>query len=189
MKTSVYRFFGITLVFLLVSASVMAQDSAQNKSYSLQPGDILEVTVWKEPDLQREVLVAPDGGISFPLVGQVDTTGMSIKQLNTIVKDKIAKYIPDPIVTVSIKQMLGNRIYVLGKVYKSGEFVVVQNVDVLQALSMAGGLNPFADRSDIQILRRGDKGQTSTTFSYDAVEKGDLSKNIILSAGDVILVP
>lgn len=184
MKSSVYRFLSIALACLLAPVSVMAQ----SQGYNLQPGDILEISVWKEPDLQREVLVAPDGGISFPLVGNVNTSGLSIQKLNTIVTEKISKYIPDPVVTVSIKQMLGNRIYVLGKVNKPGEFVVVRNVDILQALSMAGGLNPFADRSGIQLLRRDDDGQTLKTFSYDAVKKGDLSKNIILTAGDVILV-
>jgi polysaccharide export outer membrane protein len=162
---------------------------AAEGTYTLQPGDVLEISVWKEMDLQRDVLVRPDGGISFPLVGNIDTTGMSIEQMTKEVTARIEKYIPDPVVTVSLKQMIGNRIYILGKVNKPGVYPVVRNVDVLQALSMAGGMNPFADGDKIQILRRNGEKQISIPFDYDAVEDGDLAQNIVLQPGDVVLVP
>lgn len=186
MKKSTLRFAGfIVFLSLLVVASAVSAES-----YKLQPGDILEVSVWKEPDLERDVLVTPDGTIAFPLVGGVDASKMSVEQLSSEIASKLEKYIPDPVVTVSLKQMLGNRIYILGKVNKPGEFVINRNVDILQALSMAGGLNPFADGDAIQVLRRlGDGKQTSTQFSFSAVEKGDLDQNRILLPGDVILVP
>lgn len=171
-------------------AILVLAGSATADSYKLQPGDILEVSVWKEPDLERDVLVTPDGTIAFPLVGGVDAGKMSVEQLSNEIASKLEKYIPDPVVTVSLKQMLGNRIYILGKVNKPGEFVINRNVDILQALSMAGGLNPFADGDAIQVLRRHQDGnQTATGFSYSAVEKGDLKQNRILLPGDVILVP
>ena len=102
----------------------------------------------------------------------------------------LKKYIPDPVVTVSLKQMLGNRIYILGKVNKPGEFVINRNVDILQALSMAGGLNPLL----MAMLSRCSGATRMETrlpprFSYSAVEKGDLKQNRILLPGDVILVP
>ena len=173
----------VFLVVLIYTGSTAAE------SYKLQPGDILEVSVWKEPDLERDVLVTPDGTISFPLVGGVDASKMSVEELSSEIASKLEKFIPEPVVTVSLKQMLGNRIYVLGKVNKPGEYVVNRNVDVLQALSMAGGLNPFADGGEIQVLRRQDGEQTSMRFSYSAVEEGDLQQNRILLPGDVILVP
>ncbi|MCB1763154.1 MAG: polysaccharide biosynthesis/export family protein [Gammaproteobacteria bacterium] len=159
------------------------------ESYKLQPGDILQISVWKEPDLERDVLVTPDGTISFPLVGSVDAGKLSIEELSGAIAAKLEKFIPEPVVTVSLKQMLGNRIYVLGKVNKPGEFVVNRNVDVLQALSMAGGLNPFADGDAIQVLRRQNGKQSTMGFSYSAVEKGNLEQNRLLFPGDVILVP
>ena len=174
---------------ILLLAVLLCAGPAAGETYKLQPGDILEVSVWKEPDLERDVLVTPDGTIAFPLVGGVDASKMSVEQLSREIASKLEKYIPDPVVTVSLKQMLGNRIYVLGKVNKPGEFVINRNVDVLQALSMAGGFNPFADSDDIQVLRRQDGKQTSMPFSYSAVEKGDLAQNRILLPGDVILVP
>ena len=171
-------------VLVFVAGIVPADDV-----YRLQPGDVLEVSVWKEPDLQREVLVRPDGGLSFPLVGNIDANGQSIQGLNEEISSRLSKFIPDPVVTVSLKQMLGNRIYVMGKVNKPGEFLVNRNVDVLQALSMAGGLNPFAETGKIQVLRRRKGVQSSIPFSYQAVEKGDLAQNIVLQPGDIILVP
>ncbi len=178
----------LLLVGLGFSTLALTVVAAENV-YTLQPGDVLEISVWKEADLQRDVLVRPDGGISFPLVGNIDTTGMSIEQLTSEVSKRIEKYIADPVVTVSLKQMMGNRIYILGKVNKPGVYPVVRNVDVLQALSMAGGMNPFADGNKIQVLRRTDGRQRSIPFDYDAVEGGNLAQNIVLQPGDIVLVP
>ncbi len=174
---------GLCLVFL--SSSVLARDG-----YSLQPGDILDISVWKEPDLQREVLVRPDGGISFPLVGNIKAKNSTVQDVNKAIATRLAKYIPDPVVTVSLKQMLGNRVYVVGKVLKPGEFLINRNVDVMQALSMAGGLNPFAAGDEIMILRRTNGVQKSIPFRYRGVVEGkDLAQNIVLKPGDVVVVP
>jgi polysaccharide biosynthesis/export protein len=175
----------IGLCLILLSSNVLARGG-----YSLQPGDILEVSVWKEPDLQREVLVRPDGGISFPLVGNIRARNSSVQQVNKEITTRLAKFIPDPVVTVSLKQMLGNRVYVVGKVLKPGEFLVNRNVDVMQALSMAGGLNPFAAGNEIMILRRVNGAQKSIPFRYDSVVDGkNLAQNIVLRPGDVVVVP
>lgn len=181
------RFYiaAIGLCLALLSSGVLAVDG-----YSLQPGDILEISVWKEPDLQREVLVRPDGGISFPLVGNIKARNSSIMDVNKEITARLQKFIPDPVVTVSLKQMLGNRVYVVGKVLKPGEFVINRNVDVMQALSMAGGLNPFAAGDEIMILRRVNGVQKSIPFRYDGVVEGkDLAQNIVLKPGDVVVVP
>jgi polysaccharide export outer membrane protein len=182
----------IVLAMLAIGLSVssVAVATPAPEGYTLQPGDILEISVWKEPDLQREVLVRPDGGISFPLVGDVDTTGLTVKGLAAVIKKRISTYIPDPVVTASLKQMMGNRIYVIGKVNKPGEFPIIRNVDVMQALSMAGGINPFGQGDEITILRREGGVQQSIPFDYDDVESGrDLEQNIILRPGDVVVVP
>lgn len=175
----------ICLGLVFMSPGVFAGDS-----YSLQPGDILEISVWKEPDLQREVLVRPDGGISFPLVGNIKAKNSSVQDVNKEITTRLSKYIPDPVVTVSLKQMLGNRVYVVGKVLKPGEFLINRNIDVMQALSMAGGLNPFADGDEIMILRRINGVQKSIPFHYGSVVDGkDLTQNIVLWPGDVVVVP
>ncbi len=175
----------ICLCVVLLPNTVLADGK-----YLLQPGDILEISVWKEPDLQREVLVQPDGAISFPLVGSITVKDRTIQDVNKALAARLEKFIPDPVVTVNLKQMLGNRIYVVGKVLKPGEFPTNRNVDVMQALGMAGGLNPFADGDEILILRRINGVQKSIPFNYDTVVEGkDLTQNILLEPGDVVVVP
>jgi polysaccharide biosynthesis/export protein len=160
------------------------------EAYLIEPGDVLEISVWREEDLQKAVIVRPDGGLSFPLVGNVQASGKSIEQLQTEVADKLKKYIPDPAVSVAVQQLSGNKVYVIGKVNKPGEFVVTRNVDVVQALSMAAGMTPYAAANKIRILRRDGGRQIAIPFAYGDVEKGEkLEQNIVLRAGDVVVVP
>jgi len=158
--------------------------------YTVKPGDVLAVAVWKEPDLQGPVLVRPDGTFSFPLAGQIDARGRSVLELQQMLTDKLKKYISDPVVTVSISEVKGNKVYVLGQVNKPGEFIVNPRVDVMQALSMAGGTTAYAALGDIVILRRTESGQQSLPFHYADVARGrNLQQNIMLQAGDVVVVP
>ena len=176
----------LTLLFSM-NASAVGDDVA---GYGIQPGDVLEISVWREPDLQREVLVRPDGGLSFPLVGDLQATGKNISTLTAEVTEKLGKFIPDPEVSISVKQITGNRIYVLGRVNRPGEFAVMRPVSVIQALSMAGGLTPYAERDDIMVLRGAGETQQSMPFDYEAVERGEsLDQNILLQPGDVVVVP
>ena len=164
-----------------------AQDPA---GYTVKAGDLLSVSVWKEPDLQREALVRPDGSFSFPLVGEVDARGKTVADLTKIVSQRLGKYISDPVVTVSVQEIKGNKIYVIGQVNKPGEFVVNPSVDVMQALSMAGGTTPFAALGDIVSLRRTTAGQQALPFKYNDVARGrNLQQNIDLQSGDVVVVP
>ncbi|HWK51370.1 MAG TPA: polysaccharide biosynthesis/export family protein, partial [Steroidobacter sp.] len=133
---------------------------AQQASYVVKPGDTLEISVWKEPDLQRQVLVRPDGAFSFPLVGEVDARGKTIGDLNKLVAERLAKYISGAVVTVSVQEIRGNKIFVLGQVNKPGEFIVNPSVNIMQALSMAGGMTPFAASNDIIVLRGQGEKQT-----------------------------
>ena len=160
------------------------------ESYTVKPGDVLQIQVWKEPDLQGPVLVRPDGSFSFPLAGQMDARGRTVGELQQLVTEKLKKYISDPVVTVSISEVKGNKVYVLGQVNKPGEFIVNPRVDVMQALSMAGGTTAYAALGDITILRRTDSGQQSLPFHYADVARGrNLQQNIMLQAGDVVVVP
>ncbi len=123
----------------------------------IQPGDVLQVSVWKEQDLQAEVLVRPDGAFSFPLAGDVDTRGKTVDELRIELTERLKRYVPDPVVTVAVRQIMGNRMFVIGQVNRPGDFQFSRPVDVMQALSMAGGTTSFAALNDIVILRR-DKG-------------------------------
>lgn len=158
--------------------------------YRLQPGDIVAVSVWKEQDLQREVLVRPDGALSFPLAGELNVDGKTVEELRIDLVERLRRYVPDPVVTVAVKEIGGNRVYVLGKVARPGEFPFSSPVDVMQALSLAGGATPFAQVNDIVILRRDNSGQQALHFRYGEVERGkNLQQNFLLQSGDTVVVP
>ena len=167
-----------------------ARATSPDSAYTVKPGDMLAISVWKEPDLQGPVLVRPDGTFSFPLAGQMDARNKTVAELQQMVTDKLRKYISDPVVTVSVQEIKGNKVYVIGQVNKPGDFVVNPRVDVMQALSMAGGTTPFAALGDIVILRRTEGGQQALPFRYADVARGrNLQQNIMLQAGDVVVVP
>lgn len=181
---------------LSLFAGVWSQGNAATEtpvvasSYRIGPGDVLNISVWKEEGMQMDVLVKPDGGITFPLAGDIQAGGMTTVELTDLIVAKLKKYIPSPIVTVSVQQTRSNKIYVIGKVNRPGEFMATHYMSVLQALSLAGGLTPFADSGEIKIIRRTESGEDVFTFDYDEVSSGaGLEMNIILQAGDTVVVP
>jgi polysaccharide export outer membrane protein len=166
------------------------EDGSGSDAYKIQPGDMLEISVWREEDLLRQVLVLPDGRLSFPLVGDLQASGKSVSQLQEQVTERLTKYIPDPVVTVAILQLSGNKVYVTGKVARPGEFVANRYLDVVQALSMAGGMTPYAAPNKIKILRRENGTLIAIPFRYVDIEKGiRLEQDILLQSGDVVVVP
>jgi len=188
------RLHGVLFAILIsvgFSNIVRAQDEVDTgDAYIVLPGDILQISVWKEPDLQLEVLVRPDSAFSFPLAGNISTKGLSVVGLQKELTDRLSRFISSPVVTITVKEVLGNKVYVIGQVNGPGEFVVNPNVDVMQALSMAGGLTAFAATNDIKILRRMGSQQTALSFKYNDVLKGrDLEQNVVLQSGDIVVVP
>ncbi len=161
-----------------------------DESYLVQPGDTLTVAVWKEQELQGEVLVRPDGGLSFPLAGDVEAAGHTVDEIRKVLVTRLAKYIPDPVVSVAVKAATGSLIFVVGKVNRPGNFPLIRPMDVMQALSLAGGATPFADVNAIRVLRREGSRQEVFRFRYDDVRRGrELSQNILLRSGDTVVVP
>jgi polysaccharide biosynthesis/export protein len=177
------------LISFLVLLAAFA--GAHADEYTVKAGDSLGIAVWKEPELtSNAVLVRPDGTFSFPLVGQVDARGKGVLELQNLVTERLRKYISDPVVTVSVQEVKGNKVYVIGQVTKPGDFVVNPSVNVMQALSMAGGTTPFASLNNIIILRTTASGQVALPFHYNDVTHGkDLQQNVVLQAGDVVVVP
>jgi polysaccharide export outer membrane protein len=158
--------------------------------YLIGPEDILEISVWKEEGLEREVLVRPDGKLSFPLAGDVQAAGRTPEQVQTEITERIKRYIPDPVVTVTVKAIGGNKVYVIGEVKNPGSYVIGRYVDVIQALTLAGGLTPFARENSIKVLRREGTREIVVSFEYAEVKKGRrLEQNIFLRGGDVVVVP
>lgn len=169
-----------------VETAVVEVDSG----YQIGPEDLLEISVWKEEGLKKEVLVRPDGGLSFPLIGEVQAAGKTAGQLKKEIAQRLEKFIPDPVVSIALLRVVGNKIYVIGKVNKPGEFPAGRYVDVLQALSMAGGLTPFASENGIKVMRKEGGKDIVFQFRYSDVKNGeDLGQNIQLKGGDVVVVP
>ncbi|MCG3774734.1 MAG: hypothetical protein JW395_1559 [Nitrospira sp.] len=159
-------------------------------SYLLGPEDIVKISVWKDEHLTQEVVVRPDGMISFPLVGDIPAAGRTIEDVRLELVKRLNKFVPNPHVSVLATKILSYKIYVIGRVNKPGEFLVGHYTDVLQALSLAGGLTPFAAENDIHVMRRARGEQQVFQFRYGDIRKGkELGQNIILERGDVVMVP
>lgn len=157
--------------------------------YVVDAGDVLEISVWKEDGLTKQALVRPDGGITFPLIGDLQVGGQTIHQIRSEITRKLGEFFAEPEVSVSLVN-LNHKIYVIGRVNNPGEFVTPNRVSVMQALSMAGGLTPFADDDAIKIIRRIGGKEVALPFDYDEVASGkSLEQNILLQRGDVVVVP
>lgn len=188
------RSITVTLFSLLLcGAAAHAQEemtSADQAGYRVNAGDRLDISVWKEEDLQRQVLVRPDGAFSFPLAGQIVAEGRTVTEIREELEARLARYIPDLVSTVTVVDVNGNRIFVIGQVNTPGSFVMNPSLDVMQALAMAGGTTPFAALKDIRILRREAGVQRALEFDYTRVADGrSLEQNILLQSGDVVVVP
>ena len=159
--------------------------------YRVHAGDRLEISVWKETEMQRPiVVVSPDGRFSFPLVGQVVAAGKTVGDIRQEIETRLKKYIPDPVVTVGVGEFAGNAAYVIGQVNKPGALVMNPQINVLQALSLAGGGTAFAKLDSVIIIRGSGANQKVMPFRFSQVSAGkDLNQNVTLEAGDVVLVP
>lgn len=170
---------------LFLPLSAMAGDV-----YRLHQGDTVQVSVWKEDALQLKVNVLPDGSITYPLVGRLDVAGLNTTEVEQKITQKLKAYLADPVVTVVVAGTEGNRVYVLGKVLKPGVVTLDGPMTVLQVLSIAGGLDKFADGDSIKVLRGNGNDQQVLSVHYNDLLKGrDLGSNLVLQAGDTILVP
>ncbi len=122
------KFVSCLLLILSLTGLVNFAQADTTQAYTIQPGDVLAITVWKEEDLQRQAVVLPDGKITFPLAGEIQAGGRDAETLRADISRRLSKYIPDPVVTVSVQELNGNRIYVIGKVNRPGEFAATRYV-------------------------------------------------------------
>ncbi len=174
----------------LASGDSHASTVLERAAYELGPEDVLSIDVWKDEILSRQVAVRPDGRITFPLIGELIAEGRNVNDLTKEINERLSKFVSDPRVTVAVAKVNSYKIYVIGKVNQAGEFLLGQNADVMQALSLAKGLTPFARESSIRILRRMRGEQKVHDFDYSEVLEGkNLAQNIILRRGDVVMVP
>jgi polysaccharide export outer membrane protein len=176
---------------LTLAATVPTPIAVENPGiYLLRQGDSVMISVWREDALQKQVIVLPDGSITFPLVGRIEVAGLSTPEVERRITAKLKEYIPEPVVTVVIAGIDGNRAYVMGKVNSPGSLIINGPLTVLQAISIMGGFDKFADESGIKVIRaKADRQEVFPVHYKDIISGRDMSSNILLKAGDTIIVP
>lgn len=166
--------------------------------YRVAPGDVLQVFVWKEPELSREVRVRPDGYLTVPLIGDLFVVGKTPRGLAAELAQQLAQFVTGPVVTVTLKESIALRFFVVGEVGKPGEFPLLGRTTVMQAFALAGGFREYAKTDEVKVLRQelqvtGGRARTQETVvavNYKALAQGqNLQQNLVLKAGDVIVVP
>ena len=198
------RFRKETIFILLVAgvffcpiwqAMAATDDTKEDKipaedKYVIGPADILEIHVWREPDLSRTIPVRPDGKITLPLLNDVQASGLTPLELKARIEKGLAKFVESPTVSVAVQEIHSKNIFVFGQVESPGQYPLQKDLTVLQALSLAGGLAEWADKGDIIVLRKENGKQRRIKFDYKNVSKGKhLERNIFLRPGDTIIVP
>ena len=190
MKKLMLSLCSLLLLALFCPGFAHSQEAGTSEDYLIHPSDVLEISVYGEPELIRKLVVRPDGNISFPLIGDIEVAGYSTSEVKASIDKKISAFIPEASSTVIIEQLDSLRYYVIGEVNSPGMFNVNCEVSVLQALSHAGGLGTYADENSVKIIRGHGKDTRKIPFDYSQVRKGKhLEQNILLERGDVVLVP
>lgn len=189
----------VTAGLLGVSAPALAGElqapapvsaGSAEQGYLIGPGDVLDISVWKDDALTRSCVVRPDGFIAFPLIGDIYASGKTVVELKSEMEAKLKRYVPEVVLFIDVKQINSLIVYVIGKVNSPGRLLLGVDVTVLQALATAGGPNVFAKERDIKVFRQGKEETTIFPFDYDEVVDGKrLEQNIHLKRGDVIVVP
>src|ERR1700756_3485787 len=172
------------------ASAAVGVSAVRDPGYRIGPEDVLQVDVWKEADFSTSAPVRADGKISVPLLNDVQAAGLTPIELAANLREQLSKYVVNPKITVSVTQMNSRKAYVMGEVNRQGIVRLQSNLNVLQAISAAGGLGPFANGKKIYVLRSRGAEQLKLAFNYDAVIKGKHSEqNIILEPGDTVIVP
>lgn len=152
--------------------------------YRIAPADVIDVTVWGEPDLSKQVVVPPDGKITYPLIGEIDVIGLTTQELANKLTEKLKEFIKEPNVAVSIVKFSFNKFYILGEVNKPGEYDLVPSLGLREAIALAGGVTPQADATSVLLINKeGKKGK----INLQEILKG--GEDIKLNPGDTIIVP
>jgi polysaccharide export outer membrane protein len=180
----------ISMLCVLCAWSGASLADDRSSAYLLSPGDKVLISVWQEDTLRQETVVLPDGSITFPLAGRIDVAGLDVTAVARKVTDGLKPFLADPNVSVVVTGTAGNLVYVQGKVIKPGPVPLVGPTAVLQALSMSGGMDKFADESAIKVIRGSGPAQKVLPVRYkDLVSGRDMSTNFQLQAGDTLVVP
>jgi len=174
----------------IITRVVPSMARQEPPDYLIGPNDLLNIHVWREPELTRDVTVTPDGRITFPLIGNIMAQGKTVTELKEIITKKLKNFVTAPEVTVIVNESRSMIIYVIGQVNAPGPYPLAPDMTVLQALSTAGGFSEWADTKNITIVRRQDGKDIQLRFNHKKFISGkNLKQNILLRPNDTIVVP
>jgi polysaccharide biosynthesis/export protein len=174
----------LIIIGILIPLAVMAQGA----SYIIGPSDLLEISVWGEDNLSRQLTVRSDGYISLPLAGEIMAADKTPAQLQKEIEAILAKYVKEPHCAVIVREPKSKRFYVQGQVARPGEYILDHEMTLTQVISTAGGFNQWADTGDIIVLRYQNKAQTRINVNYNKIIKGKV-ENILIQPGDTVIIP
>lgn len=191
-KMAQKKFKGFILACLLslfiIPLSIFADGISQD--YIIGKGDLLNINVWKEPDLSREdARVRIDGKITFPLLDDIQASGLTTMELKDIIQKKLGDFVESPTITVTLTDAASKKFYILGEISKTGEYPILKNLTVMQAFALAGGFTEWASKKEILLFRYEKGKQKQIVINYKDIVKGNFSKNIPVKADDIIVVP
>ena len=185
----------ISLILSLVSVVLLAGTPAffaeENLPYTIGPGDVLEISVWQHPELDRIVTVRPDGRMSFSLIGDVNANGLTPAKLDEVITRRLSEYVQNPEVTVVVTSIKSNQIIILGQVTRPGAYPMEESLTVLEAVAIAGGYTESAGLSKVTITRRS-RAKNPKVIKVNlkkVIAEGDRSRDVILEPGDVVHLP
>jgi polysaccharide export outer membrane protein len=160
-----------------------------SRDYKIGPEDLLDISVWKNPELSRTVPVRPDGKVSLPLVNDIQAAGLTPTDLRLQLTQKFSEYMPSPEVAVIVREVHSVKVAVVGSVKTPGRYELKSPATVLELIALAQGLTDFASRDRIVILRQANGTTTRIPFNYRKVASGDDQANLVVQSGDIIVVP
>lgn len=180
----------VSLISVLLLPCTPALFAEENLTYTIRPEDVLEISVWQHPELDRDVTVRPDGKISFSLIGDVDTTGLTPAELDEVITERLSEYVQNPEVTVIVSEIRSGEIVILGEVVRPGVYPMGESITALEAVAEAGSYTERAALERATITRRSRGGDEVIKVDLEKViVEGNRSKDVILKPGDVVFLP
>ena len=183
--------FRLALFALVVVSFVPFAAKANNYEYTILPGDVLQISVWKEEGMDQEIVILPSGAFTFPLIGTLNAKDKTPAALQEEILLRLRPFIQEAAVTVTVKAPLGHKASVIGEVMTPGDVLLSSETSITQAISQSGGFTPYADQGDILVIRKNASGiKEKIEFSFSRFAKGrNLEDDISLKPGDVVVVP
>lgn len=193
-RSRLFLLFMVVAIFInMTSLSVAAEDvpGQQLQDYIIGPEDVLEISIWKNQDISREVSVRTDGKISLPLIGEIRAAGLNVDLLRKTITERVKEYQEGAVVSIIVKEINSYKIFILGEVARPGVFILKSKTSVLQALALAGGFNQFASKNKVILIRYKKDGSTEKIRINinEIVKEGSMDKDIILMPQDTLFVP